>query len=278
MYRGDLARDGNPPSATLDPAGAAKLAPAWRAHLEGAVDGTPAVAGGLVIAGSAGGQLTAFQAVSGKTVWTVRSLRAHLGFTHDRRRPGLHRHAERPRRRLRAQGRQAPVGLEGARRPTGDLVFARRGRRPGPRWCRLAGRDQPLEVGREVALDEAAGSVRVDPLLATRLPRGRRDLVDSLGRRRRRSFVGVGNPVDGVLAFDVRVRPPAVGGPVSTSTTHATWTWGEPCDPARSAGGDRRQLGGGGLEAARREHRSDDVVSRPRRRQRRARPPRDPGL
>ena len=55
MYRGDLARDGHPPTATLSEQSAARLAIAWRADLIGAVDGTPAVAGGMVIAGSASG-------------------------------------------------------------------------------------------------------------------------------------------------------------------------------------------------------------------------------
>src|SRR2546427_355401 len=69
MYRGDLARDGHPAAATLDAADAARLELSWRAHLDGAIDGTPAVAHGMVIAGTAGGTLTAVDAAAGPTIW-----------------------------------------------------------------------------------------------------------------------------------------------------------------------------------------------------------------
>src|SRR5439155_17586801 len=79
MYRGALARDGHPPTATLTEQSAARLAIAWRADLIGAVDGTPAVAGGMVIAGSAGGTLAAFDARTGATVWAKHGLGAIAG-------------------------------------------------------------------------------------------------------------------------------------------------------------------------------------------------------
>src|SRR5438270_831367 len=78
-YRGDLGRDGHPFTATLGPDDAARLAVAWRVHLDGAVDGTPAVARGLVVAGSAGGEVRAYNASSGETVWVRRGLGAIAG-------------------------------------------------------------------------------------------------------------------------------------------------------------------------------------------------------
>src|SRR4029077_2081941 len=69
MYRGDLARDGHPFTATLDEAAASRLALAWKARFTGAVDGTPAVGRGLVIAGSAGGEVPGGNAPDGTTGW-----------------------------------------------------------------------------------------------------------------------------------------------------------------------------------------------------------------
>src|SRR2546428_105816 len=68
MYGGDLARDGHPPTEKLTDRTAPRLAIAWRAHLDGPVDGTPAVAAGMVIAGSAGGTLAAFAGGTGAAV------------------------------------------------------------------------------------------------------------------------------------------------------------------------------------------------------------------
>ena len=69
MYRGDLARDGHPPSATLNAADAARLKLAWRAHLSGAIDGSPAVSGRTVVAGSQGGELAAYDESRGVMLW-----------------------------------------------------------------------------------------------------------------------------------------------------------------------------------------------------------------
>jgi len=41
----------------------------WRAHLQGVVDGTPAIVGGMVFAGSAGGELAAFDERTGRRTW-----------------------------------------------------------------------------------------------------------------------------------------------------------------------------------------------------------------
>src|SRR5207302_8786133 len=58
------------------PPEAAQFHLAWRAHLDGAVDGTAAVAGGMVFAGSAGGELAAFDLQTGERVWLQRGLGA----------------------------------------------------------------------------------------------------------------------------------------------------------------------------------------------------------
>src|SRR5260370_22448729 len=76
MYRGDLARDGHPAGATLDAAHAARLAVLWRGHLDGAIDGTPAVAKGKGIAGTACGTLAAFDVATRATIWSQPGLRA----------------------------------------------------------------------------------------------------------------------------------------------------------------------------------------------------------
>src|SRR5256885_3614120 len=78
-YRGDLGRDGLPFTATLDSAAAARLAVTWRARLAGAVDGTPSVARGMVVAGSAGGEVKAFNAANGQAVWSRGGLGAIAG-------------------------------------------------------------------------------------------------------------------------------------------------------------------------------------------------------
>jgi len=75
MYRGDLARDGRASGdSVLTDAQARRLAPAWRVHLGGAVDGTPVVWQDEVVAGSADGVVAAFDAATGRTLWTRRGL------------------------------------------------------------------------------------------------------------------------------------------------------------------------------------------------------------
>jgi outer membrane protein assembly factor BamB len=76
MYRGDLARDGHPPGAALGVGAARRLKPAWQAEMSGAVNGTPAVAGGVVVAASAGGVVAAYRASSGARIWQVDGLGA----------------------------------------------------------------------------------------------------------------------------------------------------------------------------------------------------------
>src|SRR5438874_2762101 len=73
-YRGDPARDGHPSGATLSIESAARLRLAWRTHLDGAVDGTPAVWQGMVFAASAGGTLAAMDSAGGKIAWARHGL------------------------------------------------------------------------------------------------------------------------------------------------------------------------------------------------------------
>jgi polyvinyl alcohol dehydrogenase (cytochrome) len=201
MYRGDLARDGHPAGGTLDAARAARLALSWRAHLDGAVDGTPAVAGGLVIAGSAGGTLAAFDATTGKTVWAKHGLGAIASS------PSV------------AGDRVLVTTLTGhayafglAR---GDLEWDWPAPPAGALWASavvfgdevIVGvaspyGDIPLVAGRIVGLDLATGRERWSVCVRVSCEPGggvwSTAAIDDHGT----AFVGVGNPIDGVLAFD----------------------------------------------------------------------------
>jgi outer membrane protein assembly factor BamB len=204
MYRGDLARDGHPPSATLDAAGAARLQPAWRAHLAGAIDGSPVVSSGKVVAGSENGELAAFDEKTGTRLW-IRSGLGPISGT-----PAI------------AGNRVFAASLTGHVRAF-DLADGRdvwdwkaEGQQPAL-WSSptiyagllligvgsQAG-DIPLESGRIVALDAASGRERwTTCAIAGCQPGGgiwSTPSIDSSGR----AYVGVGNPVDGVLAFDAR--------------------------------------------------------------------------
>jgi outer membrane protein assembly factor BamB len=205
MYRGDFARDGHPVAATLDAAGAARLQLAWRAHLAGAIDGSPVVVAGKVVAGSANGELAAFDerhggsqlwirsglgpissslAVDGKHVF-VATLSGHVrAFDFDSGRDVWD---------WKAEGMQpalwsSPTIYEG-------LLLIGVGSQAG---------DTPLESGRIVALDVETGAERWSICaIAGCQPGGgiwSTPSIDGAGH----GFVGVGNPVDGVLAFDAR--------------------------------------------------------------------------
>ena len=69
MYRGDLARDGHPATATLTAAAIKRLKAVWQAELVGPVNGTPVVSGGVVVAASAGGVVAAFNLKTGTRIW-----------------------------------------------------------------------------------------------------------------------------------------------------------------------------------------------------------------
>ena len=201
MYRGDLVRDGRPPGATLDEQAASRLQSAWRAHVGGAVDGTPAVTGGLVIAGSAGGTLVALDSRSGRTVWSRRGLGAISGSAS-------------------AEGARVFVGtltgfVHAFRTSDGSPAWVWRGPPNAAIWASpvvhgglvIVGvaspyGDKPLVPGRLYGLDEATGQERWSSCIrAACAPGGgvwSTPAIDAQGN----AFVGVGNPDDGVLAFD----------------------------------------------------------------------------
>jgi outer membrane protein assembly factor BamB len=202
MFRGDLSRDGHPPAATLDAAGAARLRLAWRAQLGGAIDGSPVVSGGRVVAGSENGELAAFDERAGLRLW-VRSglgpisgsaaiagnrvfaatLTGHVrAFDLDTGRDVWD---------WKAEGQQPALWSS----PTiyDEMLLIGVGSQAG---------DTPLESGRIVALEARTGRERwTICAIAGCGPGGgiwSTPSIDSAGH----AFVGVGNPVDGVMAFD----------------------------------------------------------------------------
>jgi polyvinyl alcohol dehydrogenase (cytochrome) len=200
MYRGDVARDGHPAGATLGRVGATQLARSWTVRLEGAVDGTPVIADGLVIAGSAGGTLAAFEAGSGRQRWAVRGLGSISSS------PTL------------SAGDVYVTTLTG-RAYAFDLAGKRLWEWTGPSNAALWASpvvdrdevivavaspygDQPLVAGRLYGLDASTGRVRW--MTCVRPDCGPGDgiwstpAIDPGGT----AFVGVGNPDDGVLAFN----------------------------------------------------------------------------
>jgi polyvinyl alcohol dehydrogenase (cytochrome) len=200
-YRGDAARDGHPSGVSLRPDGAAKLAQAWSVRLDGAVDGTPAVANGRVVVGTAGGTLAALGADSGAAVWTEHDLGAISSsptIAGDRVFVTT------------LTGRAYAFGLE-----RGNLIWEWIAPPGSALWASpVAFRDEviigvaspygdtPLVAGRLYALDSANGTVRwTECVRAGCQPGGgvwSTAAIDSRGV----GFVGTGNPDDGVLAFD----------------------------------------------------------------------------
>lgn len=201
-YRGDLQRDGHPSSATLDASAAAHLKLAWRANMGAAVDGSPAVSNGLVVAASQGGRIAAYSSASGSQVWEVsglgpisdsptivgdRVLAASLSG---------HLYAFDLSQGTRLWDWKAP-GIQPAiwSSPAvyGQLVLIGIGSQYG---------DTPLDIGRVVAVDLNSGrQVWAMCIQVGCAPGGgiwSTPAVDSDGR----AFVGTGNPEDGVLAFD----------------------------------------------------------------------------
>jgi polyvinyl alcohol dehydrogenase (cytochrome) len=199
-YRGDLARDGHPLEAALDPAESSRLTRVWSAHLDGAVDGTPVIAEGLVVAASAGGTLAALDATSGRQKWAVRGLGSISSS------PTL------------GAGDIYVTTLTGR-----AYAFDRSGHRmwewTGPPNAALWASpvvyrhevivavaspygDQPYVAGRLYALDASTGRVRWMTCVRPGCVPGdgiwSTPAIDPGGT----AFVGVGNPDDGVLAFD----------------------------------------------------------------------------
>jgi eukaryotic-like serine/threonine-protein kinase len=211
MYRGDLTRDGHPVEATLNAAGAKRLKVAWQAEMSGAINGTPAVAGGVVVAGSGGGVVAAYRLDSGATLWQVNGLGAISSS------PAI---ADGKVLVTTLTGHAIAISMEGTvlwdsvapglqpaiwSSPTayGQLVIVGVGSQYG---------DRPLEEGAVVAFDLATGSQVWELCALTRARVGclpgdgiwSTPAIDSAGR----GYIGVGNPDDGVLAFDVATGRP----------------------------------------------------------------------
>jgi outer membrane protein assembly factor BamB len=199
-YRGDLARDGHPAGAVLSVADASRLAPAWRVRLSGAVDGSAIVTASDVYVGSQGGDLIDIAARTGAVHWKRAGLGAITGS------PAVDSvaiYAATLTGHVRAFAASdgtllwdwSAPGLEPAiwssPVPFGDTVLVGVASQAG---------DTPLESGRIVAL---SGGHQVWQLCveAGCGPGGgiwSTPAIDASGK----AFVGVGNPDDGVLAFD----------------------------------------------------------------------------
>jgi outer membrane protein assembly factor BamB len=206
MYRGDLTRDGHPAEATLNAAGAKHLKLAWQAEMSGAINGTPAVAGGTVVAASAGGVVAAYRLDTGATLWQLNRLGAISSS------PSI---AAGKVLVTTLTGHVIAISMEGTvlwdsvvpgLQPAiwsspmvyGQLVIVGVGSQYG---------DTPLEEGAVVAFDLATGSQVWELCALTRARAGclpgdgiwSSPSIDAAGR----GFIGVGNPDDGVLAFEV---------------------------------------------------------------------------
>ena len=79
MYRGDALGDGHPPAARLSRGEAPHLTLRWHRNLRAAVDGTPAISGGVVVVGSESGKLAAYRLETGATVWEDNGLGQIMG-------------------------------------------------------------------------------------------------------------------------------------------------------------------------------------------------------
>ena len=207
MYRGDLTRDGHPAEATLTAAAAKHLNAAWQVEMSGAINGTPAVAAGMVVAASAGGVVAAYRLATGAVLWQLNRLGAISGsptIAAGRVIVGT------------LTGHIIAIGLDGGAllwdslapgvKPaiwsspavSGQLVIVGVGSQYG---------DNPLETGRIVALDLATGG-RIWSLCVLECQPGdgiwSTPAIDSGGH----GYIGVGNPDDGVLAFEVATGKP----------------------------------------------------------------------
>jgi len=202
MYRGDLARDGHPDGVALTADEAGRLKPAWTAHLDGAVDGTPVVAGNTVIAASEKGSIAAFDLGTGAPIWSRSGLGDFSGSAAVE--GGLVVAAT-------LSGRVYAFDLRDGRamwdwgatgnKPAiwsspaiyGKTVIVGIGSQYG---------DQPLEAGAVAGLDLATGAqVWRFCIESACAPGGgvwSSVAVDAAGH----AFVGTGNPDDGVYAFD----------------------------------------------------------------------------
>jgi outer membrane protein assembly factor BamB len=200
IYRGDLARDGHPPGAVLSAAEASRLTPLWRVRLSGAVDGSAIVTGSDVYVGSQGGDLADVAAQTGAVRWKRAGLGAITGS------PAVDSDA------IYASTLTGHVRAFAASDGTLLWDWTAPGQQPaiwsspvpfnGTVLVGIASQagDTPLESGRIIAL---SGGHQVWELCveAGCRPGGgiwSTPAIDANGR----AFVGVGNPDDGVLAFD----------------------------------------------------------------------------
>ena len=203
MYRGDAGRDGHPAAATLTADQASRLAAAWTAHLEGAGDGTPVVAGGRVIAASDLGEVAAFDVRSGAQLWSRSGLGSFTGsaaIAGDSVVAGsltgdvleLDAASGATRWTWAAPGIKPAVWSSPV--ITAGLAIVGVGSQYG---------DRPLEAGLLAGLDASTGHERWRLCIEAGCAPGggvsSSVAVDGAGR----GFAGTGNPDDGVVAFDV---------------------------------------------------------------------------
>jgi outer membrane protein assembly factor BamB len=202
MYRGDPARDGHPPGATLTAARARKLKAVWQAELIGVVNGTPVVAGGVVVAAGAGGAVAAYRLDSGARIWQVE---------------GFGRISDSPT----IAGSRVIVGTLDGHVVALDLGLGTKlwdvqepGNQPAI-WSSpaVSGQevlvgiasqygDTPPVAGRVIALDIASGRLLWSSCARAACATGdgiwSTPAFDAAGH----GFIGVGNPDDAVMAFD----------------------------------------------------------------------------
>lgn len=186
---------------TSTPGDVASVTRVWTVRLNGAVDGRPAVTGGLVVAGSAGGILAAIEGSSGHVVWAVHGLgpisssplasSGRIFVTT-------------------LTGRAYAFDLAGGSRlwewsaPTASALWS------SPVLYRdevIIGvaspyGDTPLVAGRLYGLDASTGAERWTTCILPHCAPGdgiwSTPAIDTTGT----AFVGVGNPDDAVVAFD----------------------------------------------------------------------------
>ena len=201
-YRGDLQRDGHPATATLNRSEAEHLELAWRANLGGAVDGSPAVSNGLVVAASQSGRIAAYSSESGGEIWAVNGLGpitdspAISGDTVLVASLSGHLYAFSLHDGTRLWDWKAP-GIQPALWSSpavyGGRVLIGVGSQAG---------DTPLEIGRMAAVDLTTGKQVWTMCVTDACAPGGGIWSTPAIAVNGHAFVGVGNPEDGVLAFD----------------------------------------------------------------------------
>ncbi len=234
MFRGDVSRDGHPAGATLTADQAGHLHLVWSRQLDGAIEGSPVVSGHLVIAASANGQLGAWDVSTGSTLWSIAGLGTFAGT------PTV------------AGGKVVAGTLNGHVRAfdlgTGHATWdwPAPGNQPAI-WSSPAvfGQtvvigiasqygDNPLEAGRIAGLDLVTGAQKwifcTLPACDAGAGVWSSAAIDDAGR----GVIGVGNPTDGLLAFDVATGNvlwqtslhPDAGRDIDVGATPVLWTAG----------------------------------------------------